>query len=192
MHWPCPHCPCATLNGFQGHQRTDLFSLRSDWADSWWSLPVNLTWLCHTNMVTVPWVPWGHKDWEVLFPCPPLPSALSPSSYRWCSHRHHCWCVVSLWFLDDHDAVLRFNGAPTVKFQQDVGTKTTIRLVNSQVKLLLCRNTSFHKHGWCWVGCSHQYRDSAGSLSAIETSSAFCELKSRAYVTPASLKRGQW
>ena len=29
--------------------------------------------------------------------------------------------------------IQRFNGAPTVKFQQDVGTKTTIRLVNSQL-----------------------------------------------------------
>ncbi|MXQ99116.1 hypothetical protein E5288_WYG021889 [Bos mutus] len=35
--------------------------------------------------------------------------------------------------IDDHDAVQRFNGAPTVKFQQDVGTKTTIHLVNSQL-----------------------------------------------------------
>ncbi|XP_059019165.1 beta-galactoside alpha-2,6-sialyltransferase 1 isoform X1 [Mustela lutreola] len=34
---------------------------------------------------------------------------------------------------DDHDAVLRFNGAPTASFQQDVGTKTTIRLMNSQL-----------------------------------------------------------
>lgn len=35
--------------------------------------------------------------------------------------------------IDDHDAILRFNGAPTANFQQDVGTKTTIRLMNSQL-----------------------------------------------------------
>ncbi|KAF7243200.1 Beta-galactoside alpha-2,6-sialyltransferase 1 [Varanus komodoensis] len=35
--------------------------------------------------------------------------------------------------IDGHDGVLRFNGAPTSGFEDDVGKKTTIRLVNSQL-----------------------------------------------------------
>lgn len=36
-------------------------------------------------------------------------------------------------FIDTHDIVLRFNNAPTDKYAKDVGTKTSLRIVNSQV-----------------------------------------------------------
>ncbi|XP_059049395.1 beta-galactoside alpha-2,6-sialyltransferase 2 [Achroia grisella] len=36
-------------------------------------------------------------------------------------------------FIDSHDMVLRFNNAPTINFTEDVGAKTTYRILNSQI-----------------------------------------------------------
>lgn len=57
---------------------------------------------------------------------------------------HACLCLkvpakvtplpaLCLPFADTHDAVLRFNTAPTEGYERDVGNKTTIRIINSQV-----------------------------------------------------------
>ena len=36
-------------------------------------------------------------------------------------------------FADSHDFILRFNNAPTEGFEEDVGTLTSMRILNSQV-----------------------------------------------------------
>ena len=50
-------------------------------------------------------------------------------SVRWCLLQKLKPIIIS----DSHDLILRFNHGPTKGFEEDVGTKTTFRIVNSQI-----------------------------------------------------------
>ncbi|CAH1239633.1 ST6GAL1 [Branchiostoma lanceolatum] len=60
--------------------------------------------------------------------------------------------------IDSHDIVLRFNCAPTDQFEQFVGSRTDIRMINTLVPLRHCqeefwsRNSTMFKHGILVVG----------------------------------------
>jgi hypothetical protein len=50
-----------------------------------------------------------------------------------CSEEAGQFTSSIIFAVDTHDMVLRFNHAPTSGYEADVGTKTTLRIVNSQV-----------------------------------------------------------
>lgn len=88
----------------------------------------------NVSMIEATDFPFNTTEWEGCLPKENFRTKAGP----W----HRCAVVSSAGSLknsqlgreiDNHDAVLRFNGAPTDNFQQDVGTKTTIRLMNSQL-----------------------------------------------------------
>uniref|UniRef100_A0A8C4DJJ9 Beta-galactoside alpha-2,6-sialyltransferase 2 n=1 Tax=Dicentrarchus labrax TaxID=13489 RepID=A0A8C4DJJ9_DICLA len=79
--------------------------------------------------------PFSGLGWARLVPSLPL-QELRMSQYRRCAVVASAGAVLRSSLgteIDSHDAVLRFNAAPTKGFERDVGTKTTIRIINSQI-----------------------------------------------------------
>ncbi|XP_064418453.1 beta-galactoside alpha-2,6-sialyltransferase 1 isoform X2 [Latimeria chalumnae] len=80
--------------------------------------------------------PFNHSSWEKYLPKGTLTEELRKlGTLRKCAMVSSAGSIKKSRLgaeIDQHDAVLRFNGAPIEKFQSDVGSKTTIRLINSQ------------------------------------------------------------
>ncbi|XP_068428155.1 beta-galactoside alpha-2,6-sialyltransferase 2 [Clinocottus analis] len=83
--------------------------------------------------------PFSSLGWARLVPPRPLER---PAGRRDQSGFRSCAVVTSAGAIlrsglgqeiDTHDAVLRFNAAPTEGYERDVGNKTTIRIINSQI-----------------------------------------------------------
>ncbi|XP_078419748.1 beta-galactoside alpha-2,6-sialyltransferase 1-like [Cetorhinus maximus] len=74
------------------------------------------------------------SDWQEYIPNKTLTQTLGP--FKTCAVVASAGSILRSRLgmeIDAHDAVLRFNGAPTIGFESDVGRRTTIRIVNSQV-----------------------------------------------------------
>ncbi|XP_036946438.1 beta-galactoside alpha-2,6-sialyltransferase 2-like [Acanthopagrus latus] len=79
--------------------------------------------------------PFSGLGWARLVPSLPL-QQIRASRYQSCAVVTSAGAILNSSLgreIDSHDAVLRFNAAPTKGFERDVGTKTTIRIINSQI-----------------------------------------------------------
>ncbi|KAM6178226.1 beta-galactoside alpha-2,6-sialyltransferase 2 [Rhynchocyon petersi] len=79
--------------------------------------------------------PFSALGWEKHVPKVPL-SRLYPRGLRSCAVVMSAGAILNSSLgeeIDSHDAVLRFNSAPTRGYEKDVGNKTTMRIINSQI-----------------------------------------------------------
>ncbi|XP_005998062.1 beta-galactoside alpha-2,6-sialyltransferase 2 [Latimeria chalumnae] len=77
--------------------------------------------------------PFSALGWEKYVPRIPLNKL---NGYRSCAVVTSAGAILDSSLgkeIDSHEAVLRFNSAPTQGYEKDVGNKTTIRIVNSQI-----------------------------------------------------------
>ncbi|XP_078258693.1 beta-galactoside alpha-2,6-sialyltransferase 2-like isoform X2 [Rhinoraja longicauda] len=80
--------------------------------------------------------PFSTSGWKKHIPKIPLSKIRSnPQAFRNCAVVASAGAILNSSLgeeIDSHDAVLRFNAAPTHGYENDVGSKTTIRVINSQ------------------------------------------------------------
>ncbi|KAM5142771.1 beta-galactoside alpha-2,6-sialyltransferase 2 [Callospermophilus lateralis] len=79
--------------------------------------------------------PFSALGWRRLVPAVPL-GQLHPRGLRSCAVVMSAGAILNSSLgeeIDSHDAVLRFNSAPTRGYERDVGNKTTVRIINSQI-----------------------------------------------------------
>ncbi|XP_076858010.1 beta-galactoside alpha-2,6-sialyltransferase 2 [Brachyhypopomus gauderio] len=87
-------------------------------------------------------LPFSTLGWREIVPSSPL-EGLYGSGFRSCAVVTSAGAILHSGLgreIDSHDAVLRFNSAPTEGYERDVGNKTTIRIINSQI----LANPSYH------------------------------------------------
>ncbi|KAG5852939.1 hypothetical protein ANANG_G00067850 [Anguilla anguilla] len=79
--------------------------------------------------------PFSGLGWDRLVPTQPL-GQLYKAPFRTCAVVSSAGAILHSSLgkeIDSHDAVLRFNSAPTEGYEIDVGNKTTLRIINSQI-----------------------------------------------------------